>query len=185
MRVLLESAVVPKSLELCRTAMFSAILTAVLFITFSYTWPVLPPIVVIPFVTSFVLALSIPFSRNQWVTGLVASLFTIILKGGILPGPFIIPFYGFIFTSRRVKLSGLLTSIIHLFYGILLAPLIFSVAPAKIVYEWVLLYANNFAPVIVSAMLIFGALGAIASSVGYTIGLRIARSCTNGGLDDS
>jgi len=134
----------------------------------------LPPIVVMPFVTSFVLAMSIPFHRGQWIMGLVASLLTVVSNGGILPGPFIIPVYGFVFQTGRVKLSGAVSSIIHVVYGVFLAPLIFVVAPAKVVLNWLLVYVSSLVPAVIIFLVVFGVAGAIAASSGYGIGLRIA-----------
>jgi hypothetical protein len=164
-----------RSIELSRAAIFSVILTVAELISFNFTWPILPPILVVPFITSFVLAMTIPFIRTQWIVGLIASLVTTISKGGFLPGPLIIPIYGFIFQTRKVKLSGAISSIIHVFYGVFLAPLIFTVAPATIVYKWLLIYFESLASVVVAAI-IFGGGGAIAASSGYKIGSKIARN---------
>jgi len=113
--------------------------------------------------------------------GLVASLIANISKGGFLPGPFIIPIYGFIFQTRRVTLSGASSSIIHMFYGVFLAPLIFTVAPAKIVYELLLFYLGNpsLALAIIFAAIIFGIGGAVAASLGHKIGLELLRISTS------
>ena len=164
------------SVELSGVAIFSSILTIAEVMSFALTWPLLPPIVVVPFITSFILAISIPFTRSQWIIGLIAFLITNISKGGILPGPFIIPAYGFIFQTGRVKLSGVLSSIIHVFYGVFLAPLIFSVAPAKLVYDWLLLSFGSFAPAILVATTVFGIGGAIAAGSGQAIGSGIAKN---------
>ena len=173
------------SVELSRVAIFSSILTIAELMSFDFTWPLLPPIVVVPFVTSFILGISIPFIKSQWIMGLVAFVITNISKGGILPGPFIIPVYGFIFHTRRVKLSGAFSSIIHLFYGVFLAPSIFAVAPAKIAYSWFLLRFGSFAPAIVVATTVFGIGGAIAAGSGHGIGLRIAKNLSRGRYYDS
>ena len=167
------------SIEISTTAVFSAILTVVEVVGYNFTYPILPPVAVTPFFTSFILAMSIPFTKKQWMMGLIASLITNISKGGFLPGPFIIPIYGFLFTTRKVKLSGALSSIIHLVYGVFLAPFMFSVAPAKIVYEWILHYLSSYVLAIVVAILIFGVGGAIAASSGYKTGLKIAKNQTD------
>jgi hypothetical protein len=173
------------SIELSKTALFSVILIVTEFISFNFTWPVLPPIVVVPFITSFVLAMALPFIKTQWIIGLIASLVIMIQKGGILPGPLIIPIYGFIFQTRKVKLSGAISSIIHVLYGVFLAPLIFSVAPATIVYKWLLVYLGSFAPAIVIAAVVFGVGGALAARSGYKIGLKIAKNLQEGRCHDS
>ena len=164
------------SVELSRIAIFSVILTLAELICYNLTWPMLPPIVVMPFVTSFVLAMSIPFHGGQWIMGLVASLLTIVSNGGILPGPFMIPIYEFVFQTRRVKLSGAVSSIIHVVYGVFLAPLIFIVAPAKVVLNWLLVYVRGLVPAMIVFLMVFGMAGAIAASLGYGIGLRIAEN---------
>ena len=117
--------------------------------------------------------------------GLVAFLVTNISKGGILPGPFIIPAYGCIFQTRRVKLSGALSSIIHVFYGVFLAPSIFAVTPARIVHGWFLLRFGSFAPSIIVATTVFGMGGAIAAGFGHAIGLKIANNLTGARYYDS
>lgn len=164
------------SIEVSTTAIFSAILAVTEFMNYNFTYPIISPIVVVPFITSFILASSIPFTKSQWIIGLIASLITNISKGGFLPGPFIIPIYGFIFQTRRVKFSGMFSSSIHMFYGVFLAPFIFSVAPAKIVYEWLLHYCSNFAITIIVAATIFCMVGGIAATLGYKMGLKIAKN---------
>lgn len=164
------------SVEVARTALFASVLTVVDIITYKSTWPMLPPIVIAPFITSFVLGMSIPFTRHQWVMGLLASLMTILLTGGILPGPYILLIYGFVFQTARTKFAGALASVAHMFYGVFLAPLIFSVAPAKIVYAWLLAHLGSLAPAITVAAFIFIVGGATTAASGYKIALRIAKN---------
>jgi len=164
------------SVEVARTALFSSVLAVADVITYKLTWPMLPPIVVAPFITSFVFGTSFPFTKHQWIMGLVASLTTILSTGGVLCGPYILLIYGFAFQTARVKFSGAFASVTHMFYGVFLAPLIFSVAPAKIVYNWLLNYLGSLAPAITVATLIFIAGGAIAAASGYKIALRIAKN---------
>ena len=162
--------------EVARTAVFSSILTVVDVMSYQLIWPMLPPILVAPFVTCFILGISLPFSKHQWVIGLVASLVAVLFTGGVLCGPFILPIYGFVFQTKWVKFSGAFSSVIHMFYGVFLAPFVFSVAPAKIVYNWLLLYLGNFATAILAAVLIFAIGGVIAGTSGYRLGLRIAKN---------
>ena len=132
--------------------MFSTILTLADLadiIIHNLTGTLLPPVVVVPFVTSLILAMSIPFTKRQWIIGLVASLIVIISIGASMPGPFIFPIYGFIFQIRRVKLAGAISAVTHIMYGVLLAPLVFVVSPAKIVYSWLLVYVGSFIPAFV------------------------------------
>ena len=164
------------SVEVARTALFASVLTVVDVITYRSTWPMLPPIVLAPFITSFILGMSIPFTRHQWVMGLLASLITILATGGILPGPYILLIYGVVFQTARTKFAGALASVAHMFYGVFLAPLIFSIAPAKIVYNWLLTYVGNLAPAITVAACIFIVGGAITAASGYKIALRIAKN---------
>jgi hypothetical protein len=164
------------SVEVARTALFSSVLAVVDVITYKSTWPMLPPIVVAPFITSFVLGMSIPFSRHQWVMGLLASSMTILSTGGILPGPYILLIYGFVFQTARIKFAGAFASVTHMFYGVFLAPLIFSIAPAKIVYNWLLAYLGSLAPAITVVTLIFIVGGATTAASGYKIALRIAKN---------
>jgi len=112
--------------------------------------------------------------------GLVASLIVNLSKGGLLPGPFIIPIYGFIFQFRRVKIAGATSAMIHMLYGVFLAPLIFAVAPAKIVYDWLLAYIGSLVPVLVVIGLIYGLGGALAAETGYRIGSKISKNLQNG-----
>jgi len=106
--------------------------------------------------------------------GLLASLMTILSTGGVLPGPYILLVYGFVFQTARVKFAGALASVTHMFYGVFLAPVVFSIAPAKIVYNWLLAYLGSLAPAITVVSLIFIVGGATTAALGYKIGLRIA-----------
>jgi hypothetical protein len=162
------------SVEVTRTALFSSVLAVVDILTYKSTWPMLPPIVMAPFITSFVFGMSIPFTKHQWVMGLLASLMTILSTGGILPGPYVLLIYGFVFQSARVKFAGAFASVTHMVYGVFLAPLIFSIAPAKIVYNWLLVYLGSLGPAITVATLIFIVVGATTAASGYRIALRIA-----------
>jgi hypothetical protein len=53
-----------KSVEIAETALFASILTVVDVLTYEFTWPGLAPIVIVPFITSFVLAMSLLFTKN-------------------------------------------------------------------------------------------------------------------------
>jgi hypothetical protein len=168
------------SLEVARTAIFSSVLTVVDVIIYHFTWPMLPPILLVPFINCLFFGMTLPFSRHQWMMGLIASIVTILSTGVVLPGPFILPVYGFAFQTRKVKFSGAFASVTHMFYGVFLAPFIFSVAPAKIVYDWLLLILGDFAPAIIVITLVFIAVGVVAGSLGYRVALRIAGNLKEG-----
>lgn len=143
------------------------------------TWPALPPIVIVPFISCFFMALTIPFSRNQWAMGLLASIITIMSTGAVLPGPFVIPLYGFIFQSRMVELSGAVVSAFHVIYSIFLAPLVFAVAPGKVLYSWLMAYAGSFNLVVIIVMVLFAIGGILAALAGRRLGERVSRSIRN------
>jgi hypothetical protein len=164
------------SVEVARTALFSSVLAVVDVMAYKLTWPMLPPIFVTPFINCFIFGMSVPFTKHQWIMGLLASLMTILSTGGVLPGPYILLIYGFVFSTGMIKLSGAFTSVAHMFYGVFLAPLIFSVAPAKIVYDWLLAYLRSLAPAIAVMALVFIIGGALTAASGYKIALRTARA---------
>jgi hypothetical protein len=163
------------SVELCRTALFAAILTIVELASFTCIYPILPPIVAVPFITTFVLAMSIPFVKNQGVLSLIATTLVLLFMGNILPGPLTIPVYGAMFQTRKVKFSGASSAIIHAIYGVFLAPLIFSVAPAKIVYTSFQNFFNSFAIANLVVLILFGVFGAISAGSGYKLGQLIEK----------
>ena len=162
--------------ELMMTVMFSAVLSIAEVLIYNLSWPLFPPITVMPFVTSFLLAVSISFTEKQWVMGLIAALIAIASKGGILPGLFIIPLYGILFQSRRIKAAGAVAPIIHVVYGVFLAPLLFVVAPALVIQDLILRFVNHLAFAVIVAAAIFGTMGAIGATIGYHTGLKIAKS---------
>jgi hypothetical protein len=162
-------------MELCRTALFAAILTIIELVSFTCLYPVLPPIVAVPFVTTFVLAMSIPFIKHQWIVSLIAATLVILFMGNLLPGPLTIPVYGAMFQTRKVKLSGALSAMIHVIYGVFLAPLIFSVAPAKILYISCQNFFNSFTIALVAVLVLFGLFGAVAAGSGYKLGRLIGK----------
>lgn len=165
----------PRSVELSRTAILSALFSVIEFTVYTFTWPALPPIIMVPFITSFFLALTMPFSKSQWAMGLIASVITIVARGAVLPGPFVIPVYGLVFQSRRVKLSGMVSSVFHVLYCLFLAPLIFVVAPGKVIYQWLLAHLGSYAPAVAVAVVVFGVGGVLAASAGRTMGTRLAK----------
>jgi hypothetical protein len=145
----------------------------------------LPPILVVPFITSFILGVSLSVTRGQWIIGLVASQVISISTGAFLPGPLILPVYGVVFQTRRAKLSGAVSAMVHVIHGVFLAPLIFMVAPAKIVYNWLLAYVGSFVPAILIMTVVFGLGGAIVAGAGYRIGLKLAKNLRREAYNDS
>jgi hypothetical protein len=164
------------SVEVARTALFSSVLAVADVMAYQLTWPMLPPIFAAPFINCLIFGMSVPFTKHQWFMGLLASLIAILSTGGVLPGPYILLLYGFVFQTARIKLSGAFTSVAHMFYGVFLAPFVFSVAPAKIVYDWLLAYLRSFAPAITVMALVFIIGGASAAASGHRIALRITKN---------
>lgn len=135
----------------------------------------MPPIVAVPFVTTFVLAMSVPFVKNQAILSIIATTLVLLFMGNILPGPLTIPVYGIMFQTRKVKFSGASSAVIHVIYGVFLAPLIFSVAPAKVLYMSFQNFFNSFAIANVVVLLLFGVFGAISAGSGYKLGRLIEK----------
>lgn len=164
------------SVELSRTIIFSVLFSLFQLALFNFTWPALPPIVIVPFLSSGFLALTLPFSRNQWAMGLVASMVTIVSKGAVLPGPFIIPVYGIIFQSRRAELSGAVTSSLHVVYSLFLAPVVFAAAPGKVLYSWLMAYSGSLVVAVATVMALFAVGGILSARAGRRVGERISIS---------
>jgi hypothetical protein len=169
-----------QTIELSKLAVFSALLTVVELAVFTFTWPALPPIVVVPFITSLMLGLSLRYFRGQFLMALIACVITTLFKGALLPGPLALPVYGLIFQSGRVRLSGALSSAFHVIYGVFIAPAFFSVAPAKLLYDWMLRYVSNFDLAILVMLVIFAAGGALSAAAGYALGSRVSKSMRMG-----
>jgi hypothetical protein len=165
---------------LARLAVFSGLLTVLELATFTFTYPALPPIVVVPFVTCFMLGLSLRYFRGQLVMASIACVITLLLKGAVLPGPLALPAYGLLFQSGRARLSGALSSAFHAVYGVFIAPTLFSVAPAKLLYDWMLRYVSNFDLAILVMLVIFAAGGALSAAAGYALGFRVSKSMRMG-----
>jgi hypothetical protein len=161
------------------TAVFSALLGVINTVIYSMVYPTLPPIVIASVVNCFFLAVTICFCRKQWIIGVLAFIVTALVRGLVLPGQLMIPAYGLLFQAAKGRkrwtcaLAGFAGSGLHLLYGVLFAPLIFSVAPATAVISLVKPYAGGIASAIAICTALFGIGGAVAAHIGYRIGMRI------------
>ena len=167
------------TMELSRAAMFSAIMAIAEVGVFTFTWPAVPPIVIMPFVTSFLFALSLPFSRDQWIMGIVAAIAATAAKGMVLPGPLFLPIYGFTFQSGRARTSGAVASALHVIWGIIVAPIFLRVAPAKALLKWFMPLTGSMWPALMTAVAIYAVGGLLAAAAGYAVGRRVAAAMTS------
>jgi len=148
-------------------------------VVYSTVYPSLPPIVIVPLVTCFFFAVTLAFCRKQWVIGIIAFLVTALVKSPMLPGQFMIPAYGLLFQAVKGQkrwacgVAGFAGSALHVLYGVLLAPLIFSVAPATAIVSFVKPYTGGFGSALAICVLIFGICGMLAAEVGHRTGIRI------------
>jgi hypothetical protein len=146
---------------------------------YSTVYPTLPPIVVASFVTCFFFAVTLAFCRKQWIIGIVAFLVTALVRGLVLPGQFMIPAYGLLFQAAKGQkwwaggTAGFAGSALHVLYGVLLAPLIFSVAPATAIVSFVKPYTGSIESVLAICIAVFGIIGMLAAEIGRRIGMRI------------
>jgi hypothetical protein len=161
------------------TAVFSAMLGVIEAVIYSTVYPTLPPIVIASFVTCFFFAVTLAFCRKQWVTGIVAFLVTALVRGLVLPGQFMIPAYGLLFQAAKGQkwwacgAAGFAGAALHLLYGVLLAPLIFSVAPATAIISFAKPYTGSLGSAIVICIVVFGISGMLAAEVGRRVGMRV------------
>ena len=161
------------------TAVFSAMLGVIEAAIYSTVYPTLPPIVIASFVTCFFFAVTLAFCRKQWVIGIVAFLVTALVRGLVLPGQFMIPAYGILFQAVKGRkwwacgAAGFAGSALHVLYGVLLAPLIFSVAPATAIISFAKPYTGSVGSALAICIAVFGILGMLAAEVGRRIGMRV------------
>ena len=167
-------------IELTRTAMFSAIMAIAEAGVFAFTWPVIPPIVIMPFITSFLFAVSLPFLRTQWIIGIVAAIVATLVKGMILPGLLFLPIYGFIFQSGFAKTSGAVSSALHVIWGVILAPIFLSVAPAKALLKWFMPITGSVWLALLIAVIIYAIGGLLVAAAGYSVARRIVAATNSG-----
>jgi hypothetical protein len=157
----------------------SALLGIIEAMIFSSIYPTLPPIMVIPFVTCFIFAVTLAFCRKQWIIGVVSFLLTTAVRGALMPGQLMVPLYGLLFQGAQAqnpwscRLAGFSASALHVLYGMILAPMVFPVAPATAILSLVRSYALDFGSAIAICAVIFGLGGMISADVGRRLGIRI------------
>lgn len=174
------------STDVAYVAVFSAVLGAIEVAIFTTVYPSLPPIVFVPFVTCFFFAITVAFCRKQWVIGVVAFILTAAVKGAVMPGQFMIPAYGLLFQAARAErwwasgIAGFVGSSLHVLYGVLFAPLIFSVAPATAISSFVKHYVGSMGLAVAICAVAVGLCGVLATEVGRRMSLRIHRNLNPG-----
>jgi hypothetical protein len=157
----------------------SAVLGITEAIVFSTIYPALPPILVVPFVTSFIFAVTLAFCRKQWMIGVVSFILTAVIRGAFMPGQLMIPIYGLFFQGARAenvwscRLAGFSASVLHVLYGVILAPMIFSVAPATAILSLVRGRGLDFGSAIAVCAVAFGLGGMFLADIGRRLGIRI------------
>jgi hypothetical protein len=157
----------------------SAVLGIIEAMMFSAIYPALPPILVVPFVTSFIFAVTLAFCRKQWIIGGVSFILTAAIRGAFMPGQLVIPVYGLLFQGARAenawscRLAGFSASVLHVLYGMVLAPMIFSVAPAAAILSLVRGHALDFGFAIAICAVVFGLGGMLSADIGRRSGIRI------------
>jgi hypothetical protein len=85
-------------------AIASATLGVVESMIFSTVYPLLPPIVIVPFLTCFFFGVTLAFSKKQLAIGVVCFLVTALVRGTMMPGQLMIPICR-IDTPRSVRRS--------------------------------------------------------------------------------
>lgn len=169
----------PLSRDVAQIAVASAVLGITETIVFSTIYPALPPILVVPFVTSFIFAVTLTFCRHLWMIGVVSFILTAVIRGAFMPGQLMIPLYGLLFQGARAenawlcRLAGFSASVLHVIYGVILAPMIFSVAPATAILSLVRGHALDFGSAIAICAVAFGLGGMLSADIGRRLGIRI------------
>jgi len=167
-------------------AVLSAMLAVIEAAIFSYVYPPLPPIVVFPFVSCFYFGVSLAFSRRQTVIGVLGFFLSTLLRGSFLPGQLMIPIYGLLFQISRKEsrnltiLMGFVAVLLHVLYGVFLAPLIFRVAPAQAVLLWLIDVLEQKTLALVTMIIAFCTLGMFFAETGRRLGLAVYQN-VNGG----
>jgi FtsH-binding integral membrane protein len=96
-----------------------------------------------------------------------------------MPGQLMIPLYGLVFQGARAEkpwscgLAGFSASVLHVLYGVILAPMIFSVAPATAILSLVRGHAPDFGSAIAICAVAFGLGGMLSADIGRRLGIRI------------
>jgi hypothetical protein len=167
------------SREATHIAVASALLGIIEALVFSTVYPALPPILIVPFVTSFIFAVTLAFCRKQWIIGVVSFVLTSAVRGAFMPGQLMIPIYGLVFQGARVenawscRLAGFSASALHVVYGVILAPMMFSVAPATAILSLVRGRSLDFGSAIAVCAVTFGLGGMFLADMGRRLGIRV------------
>jgi hypothetical protein len=160
----------------------SAVLGITEAIVFGTIYPALPPILVVPFVTSLMFAVTLTFCRKQWMIGVVSFILAAVIRGALMPGQLMIPLYGLVFQGARAenawscRLAGFSASVLHVIYGVILAPMIFSVAPAATILSLVRNHGLDLVAATAVSACILGLGGTFAAEMGLRLGIRIGVS---------
>jgi hypothetical protein len=168
-----------RSRDVTQIAVASAVLGIIEAMLFSAIYPALPPILVVPFVTCFIFAITLAFGRKQWIIGFVSFILTTAIRGALMPGQLMIPLYGLVFQGARAenawscRLAGFSASALHALYGMFLAPMIFSVAPATAILSLVRGHSLDFGSAMAICAVTFGLGGILSADVGRRLGIRI------------
>ena len=168
-----------RSRETTQIAVASALLGIIEALVFITVYPALPPILIVPFVTSFIFAATLAFCRKQWIIGVVSFILTAAIRGAFMPGQLMIPIYGLVFQAARAenawscRLAGFSASVLHVLYGVILAPMIFSVAPATAILSLVRGRGLDFGSAIAICAVAFGLGGMLLADMGRRLGIRI------------
>jgi len=111
--------------------------------------------------------------------GVVSFILTAAIRGALMPGQLMIPLYGLLFQGARAenawscRLAGFSASVLHVLYGMILAPMIFSVAPATALLSLVRGHVLDFGSALAICAVVFGLGGMLAADIGRRLGIRI------------
>jgi hypothetical protein len=136
-------------------------------------------ILVVAFVTSFIFAVTLAFCGKQWMIGVVSFVLTAAIRGAFMPGQIVIPLYSLVFQGARAenawscRVTGFSASVLHVLYGVILAPMIFWVAPAVAILSLVRGHALDFGSAIAICVVAFGLGGMLSADMGRRLGIRI------------
>jgi len=168
-----------KSKDTGIVATASATLGLLESIVFTTVYPLVPPIAVVPLLTSFFFGATLAFSQKQLAIGIVAFLVTVLIRGTIMPGQVMIPVYGLLFQGAKTgnrhscRIVGFAGSSLHVLYGVLLAPLVFSVAPATAVLSWIKTLAGTLEISLAIFAVGVGLCGMLVADAGRRIGVLL------------
>jgi hypothetical protein len=168
-------------------AIASATLGLVESMIFTTVYPLLPPIVVVPFLTCFFFGVTLAFSRKQLAIGIIAFLVTALVRGTMMPGQLMVPVYGLLFQGAKTenrhscRIVGFAGSALHVLYGVVLAPLVFSVARATAVVSWIRPLAGTFELSLAICAVAFGLFGMLRADAGCRTGLLLRAKVGPGG----